>query len=151
MHSPFPNTLQFYLNILPSWGWYFLHLTITNIGLWILHWISPEHIFFTTSHLADLPCQEQCTPWGLLHQIGAKLLTLALLEGKGEEERKKEKTRRRKVRERRRSKGGWTSAAWSPVPSPNPPFVQSASGYHSPSQYISSDAPVDLCNLQLNY
>lgn len=34
----------------------------------------------------DLPCQEHCYPWRLLHQLGANLLTLSVLEGEGEEE-----------------------------------------------------------------
>lgn len=34
----------------------------------------------------DLPCQEHCSPWGLLHQAGANLLTLTVVEGEGEEE-----------------------------------------------------------------
>lgn len=34
----------------------------------------------------NLPCQQRCSPWGPLYQVGANLLTLTVLEGEGEEE-----------------------------------------------------------------
>lgn len=143
IHSPLPITPQFYSDIIFFYGWpYFLHITITTVRTWILHKISPAYfLYYITS------CESGSSPRGLLHQVGSNLLTLTGLEGEREEEEEKQsKWRRRRLRG-----GGERCEHVGSLVSSGLPSVQSAWGNHSPSWSVSSDARVDLCNLQLNY